>query len=234
VKRVVVSSSLVTLLSLAACGGTTPPAETPKNDDGPAVQGNDSGGPSVESEIGALNEDKVKAAFHGVAGGLEKCFRKGAERVSFMGGEARLVVRVKADGSVRIAFVKESTLGDRATEDCMLSELKRASWPKPVGGREGIAESSFSFDPDGEERPPVAWTPDRLGKQLAAAHSAVAGCSGHGASITLYVDTDGKPKSVGVASKDGKAEQAASCIVDALGKITFPSPGSYPAKVTFE
>ena len=51
---------------------------------------------------------------------------------------------------------------------------------------------------------------------------------------TLYIDTDGKPLSVGVSSDDERGEEAAECVADALREITFPSPGSYASKVSVD
>jgi hypothetical protein len=38
---------------------------------------------------------------------------------------------------------------------------------------------------------------------------------------------------VGIASSDESGEKAADCLVDLLKGAKFPSPGSWPAKVTF-
>lgn len=222
-------------LTLSACGGAPPPAVKEPAPVSTAERESASSGPTFESEIGALDENKVNAAFKKAADGLGACFDKGAERVPYLAGDVRFMLRIAKNGSVRWAYVKDSNLGDRETEECMLGVLKAASWPRPQGG-EGLAENTFNFRPGGDERPPVAWTPEQLGKPFKGAKSALSQCrkkAGTGAlKATLYVDTDGKAKAVGVASADEKGEAAVSCVIGALQSITFPSPGSYASKVS--
>lgn len=217
------------------CGSSTPPPEAPKQD----TSGDDDAsahGPAVTAEIGAMSEEKVQEAFQHVSDSLGRCFQKGAEKVPYLGGEVRFVVRVKSDGSARTAWVKETTLGDRATEECMLDILKSKTWPKPVGGNEGIAENSFTFDPDSETRQPVAWTPKHMGRSFEHAREAIVKCKRESGTkalqATLYVETDGKAKAIGVGAPDEKGAAAVPCVTSALEAMTFPSPGSYAAKVT--
>ena len=49
----------------------------------------------------------------------------------------------------------------------------------------------------------------------------------------VYVGTNGKAQAVGLSTGDEKGEKAASCVVSALRAVSFPSPGSWPAKVSF-
>jgi hypothetical protein len=225
------------LLTCGACGGSPPPpAEEPQ-----AAEPDEGGGhkpravPGIESEIGALDETKVKQTFEQVSGKLSACFNQGTQRLAYLAGDVRLVVRVAKDGAPRWAYVKDSTLGDRETEACMLEALKAATWPKPEGG-EGLAENSFSFEPGGDERPPIAWSPQQLGAPYRGAKAALDRCrkkaGTKGLKATMYVETDGKPSAVGVSSADERGEAAAPCVVDALRAIKFPSPGSYAAKVS--
>ncbi len=222
---------------LAACGGSPPPpAEEPQ-----AAEPDEGGArkvraaPGIESEIGSMDEAKVKQTFELASGKLSACFNRGTQRLAYLAGDVRFVVRVGKDGSPRWAYAKDSTLGDRETEACMLEVLKAATWPKPEGG-EGLAENNFSFEPGGDERPPVDWTPQQLGAPYRGAKAALDRCRKNAGTksikATMYVETDGKPSAVGVSSADERGEAAASCVVDALRAVKFPSPGSYAAKVS--
>src|SRR5712671_3647705 len=141
------SAVFTLLLALSGCGSKPPP---PPSEVKPSTASSEddepSGGPSVESEVGAMSEEKVKRAFEHASPRLTACFNKSAERLPYLSGDVRFVIRVKKDGTARWAFVKDSNLGDHAAEECMLSALKSAPWPKPKGG-EGMAENSFSFTP---------------------------------------------------------------------------------------
>lgn len=185
-----------------------------------------------------MDPEKTTAAFDRAGSKLSACFAKGAERIPYMGGDVEFYVRVSSDGSARYAYVKDSTLGDRETESCMLDALRAVSWPKPVGGEQGIAKRQIHFDPGGDERPPVAWSAGQLGAPWKKAKPAVSECmkkAGTGPiKATLYVDTDGKPQAVGASVSDEKGEAALACVVEVLRSTTFPSPGSYASKVSVE
>ncbi len=231
--------SFLIFVAIAASGcGAVPP---PPAEDGGARPAETGGayhphqGIGAESEIGGLDESKVKQVFQRSAARLSACYDKGAERLPYLAGDIHFRLRITPTGSVRWAHVKDSSLGDRATEECMLAILKSASWPLPQGG-EGLAENSFTFEPGSDERPPVAWSPEQLGQPFRKAKGALAKCrSGAGTGpmkATLYVDTDGKASAVGVATADERGEAAVSCVIDTLKGLTFPSPGSYASKVS--
>lgn len=226
--------ALTTALAVVTgCGGAPPPKAPEATNPREGSSGETASGPSVESEIGGLNEAQVKATFGRASNSLSACFNKGAERLPYLSGEVHFVLRIKKDGGPRFAFVKDSSLGDRVTEECMLKALKSLTWPKPQGG-EGIAENSFSFEPGADERPPVALTSEQLGKELKKAQGALAKCNAAPGAIkaTMYIDTDGKPLSIGASSVDERADAAIGCVISTLQEVKFASPGSYAGKVT--
>jgi hypothetical protein len=222
-----------TVLLLSGCASAPPPA--PEAPPAPKVVDTPEATPTSESEIGGLDDLKVKQAFEHISIRLTTCFSESAGRIAYLSGDVRFVVRIARDGSARWAYVKDSTLGDRQAEQCMIRALKAATWPKPLGG-EGIAENGFTFDPGGEERPPVAWTPERLGPAHKRVKTALTQCRKKAGTkslkATMYIDTDGKASTVGVASGDEKGDAAADCVIDALKALKYPSPGSYASKVT--
>ena len=226
-------------ITAAGCGGGTPEPTTPASGGGGTEEGGSgSNRPSlgIESEIGAMDERKVQDTLQKVSAKLSACFSQGARRIPYLSGSVSFKVRVAEDGSVRWAYFTDSTLGDHQTEQCMLAALKAASWPKPQGG-EGLAgNDNMSFEPGGDERPPVEWSPEQLGDPFKKVKPQLAQCrqsAGTGpVKATLYVETDGKPKAIGASTSDEKGDAAVQCIVDALKDLKFPSPGSYASKVT--
>ncbi len=222
---------------MIACGGTEPPVRAPKA----APKTDDSGDHSgivMSSEIGGLNEDAVEAAFSGSSNSLEHCFRKGVDRIEYLGGEASFVIKIDQSGSIAAARLESSTLGDRATEKCMLKALRARDWPKPVGGRTGIARKSFSFDPASSGRPAAAlsehFATDLVHRAQFQDKAQSCGVSTAGGfKATAYIDTDGKVLAASATAPDDAGEAAVDCLADALESSQFPSPGSWPGKVTF-
>src|SRR5215218_7334132 len=88
------ASALALLLAAAiGCGASPPPAAAQPRASERRDQDRDSGGPSVESETGGLDEAGVKKTFERAAGELSACFNKGTERLPYLSGEVRFVLR---------------------------------------------------------------------------------------------------------------------------------------------
>lgn len=222
---------------LLACSGSTKETETPQPDDGAGAEHTAKPTLNIEAEVGAMNEAQVASTFQKASDALLGCFTKGTERIAFLSGTTHVYVRVDATGKPIHTYMKRSTLGDRDTEACMIKVLSSRSWPSPVGGREGIAETDFTFDPL-PGRQPVAWSEADAGKNVAKARAAIDEC-GRGAragklSATLYVDTDGSVLAAGVAGEEPGTEEAASCVVSKLKDVKLNSPGSFAAKLTLD
>jgi hypothetical protein len=229
------SSRFATLALLSvlgtACGGEPPPAKTA--DDAVEQEEQGSSGVSVSSEIGGMNEEAVDQAFNSSVGGLQRCLDAGAKRVEFLGGSVSFFLKINLEGKVDHAHLERSTLGDRTTEKCMIDALRKRSWPKPVGGEHGLARKSFDFDPPNDVRPPTEWSSDEAEKGLEKVGDKLHECSSRrGFEATLYVGTDGGVLAAGATPPDEDGEEAVDCIVETLKGASFPSPGSWPAKVT--
>jgi len=222
---------------VVACGSSEKPA--PKS----AAEGNDEGSErrgsstiEASAEIGALDEGKVDKIFNKSLRDLQACLDSGAKRVEFLGGGVAFFIKVDPNGKVAHAHLEQTSIGDRQTEKCMLDALKKKDWPPPQGGQVGLARKSFEFDPPNDVRPPTEWGSDRVSSALGKASDDIKKCKGDAPgsyAATMYVDTSGQVLGIGIAPPDERGEEAVDCLVDVVRGIKFPSPGSWPAKVTF-
>jgi hypothetical protein len=216
---------------LPACGGAPPPkAPDVVKEEAPPPQKK----LNMSSELGTVDPDAVKAAFHKLDDAFGQCQQAGLQRVEVMAGSLKFFLRIGPDGSAKWAYLEESDLGDRDTEKCMLDAVMGARWPKPDGG--GDAEARYGLELQAPGRPATDWNPDKVAAALGKAGNALDECTSgtSGFKGTLYVGPGGKVLSAGVAvsSKDGAGK--ADCVAKVLGKMKgLPSPGSWPAKVTF-
>jgi hypothetical protein len=227
-------STALAILACHACGGSEPPPKAPE----PAAEPEEErpSGVSMSAEIGGLNEDKVDKTFQSALSDFQRCIDDGAKRVEFLGGSVSFFVKIDAHGKVDHAHLEKSTIGDRETEKCMLDTLRGKRWPKPVGGQHGLARKSFDFDPPNDVRAPTAWDGDRVSEGISKLSKKVSACKqGDSGSFeaTLYVGTDGSVMAAGVTPPDEAGESDVDCLVSALKGASLPSPGSWPAKVTF-
>ena len=235
---------------LVACGGAPPPPPVEAAPPPPPVRAE----PTVvqaSQELGSIDEMATNHTFEGLTSKFLDCQKQGMERVEFLAGDARFFLRIAQDGTVRWAYLEDSTLGDRDTEKCMLQVVSSAHWPQPDGG-EAEVQKSISFD-SGDARPPVSWRSDKVANVLLQEGSDALKCKGATRGtfkVTAYVqpgDPDahphkghkhaetahGKVMAVGVAPPNKDGESKSDCIVDAVKDWKMPSPGGYAAKVTF-
>jgi len=199
---------------------------------------NSSGGPEVSSEVGGLNEDATSRVFARAESSLERCFRERAKQVELLAGTVKFFVVVGSEGRAEKVLVEESDLGDRQAERCMCEVLQNQSWPKPVGGRTAHARyTAASFElVDLDLREPVQIPEDaaeRAVAKLSRAADACRGASSASVTATAYVDTSGIVITAGVATSDLGLSEELDCFVDLVKAATFPSPGSYPGKLSF-
>jgi hypothetical protein len=231
-KRFALFSSLVVN---AACGGAAPAPQAPAAPSTHAPH-HSSAEVSTNAEIGALPEEETQYALKTTFKDVQACFFGGSRRVEFLGGEIAFNITVGSDGKAVGVFAERTTLGDRETEKCMIDAMKHVSWPKPVGGPIGIAQGSFDFEAAADVRPPVSWQESKVSAALHQAGGRLSQCktsSATGYLATVYVDENGKPLAAGVAAPNRDAEGASDCLVDVLLSLSFPDPGSWPAKVSF-
>jgi hypothetical protein len=235
VRAVLVSTSVAAAAS-AGCGGSAQPPQASDPSVASDDRRSDRQGMAVGSEIGALDEEQVDDTFRKSLRELQGCLNAGAQRVEFIGGAVAFYIEVDQSGRLEHAHLERSSLGDRQTESCMLSALRGKAWPKPMGGEKGYARKSFDFDPPNDVRPPTAWSETDIADVLGDLGQTISSCkNGSSGSFqaTMYVGTEGDVLGVGVTPPDGSGEASVDCLVEALRSATYPSPGSWPAKVTF-
>jgi len=223
--------------TLSSCGGTQKEVETVDAEDDADRAADSTAHIGATAEIGALPEEDSVYAFRESFEAIQECFVTGAQRLEFIGGEISFQVWVDAEGKVQTVFAQTSTLGDRRTEECMYDVLRNAPWPKPVGGPIGVAQNAFEFEMTGDVRPPVPWDGSEVAQTLAANAGQIAECKQGSQDpfvATVYVDTDGSALSVGIAAPSREDADNGRCLVDLLAAASYPSPGSWPAKVSFQ
>ena len=164
---------------------------------------------------------------------LQELPAAGLSRVEVLAGNLKFFLRIGEDGSAKWAYLEESDLGDRDTERCLLDAVMGAHWPRPDGGD---AEARYTLELQAQGRPATDWSSDKVMAALGKAGGALDQCTSgtSGFKGTLYVGPGGRVLSAGVAVPSKDAAGKADCVAKVLGKLKgLPSPGSWPAKVSF-
>ena len=199
-------------------------------------------GMGVSAELGQIDEAATIKTFDRVKPALMKCYATGLDRLDYLAGDVKFFLRVQQDGHVHWVFMQESSIGDRVTEKCMLDVLTATQWPLPEGG-EAEVHQGIGFDAPQGVRPPTSWSTDRVAAALGKHAKDFAACKGGESgsfNVTAYVEQKGAAGHVlaGVGStaptKDAlRGRQGRLSASDVGPAMKLPSPGSYPAKVSF-
>ena len=224
-----------TLILLAACAfacGSEPPPKAPE----PVQEESHEVKPQLKtrSELGTVDANLVSAAFHKLSDQLTSCYAQGQQRIEMLSGNVKFFVRIGEDGSAKWTYFEESDLGDRDTEKCLLDAVMGAHWPKPDGGD---AEARYTMEFPAQGRPATDWNSDKIAAALGKRGDAIDDCkSGTSASFraTMYVGPGGRVLGAGVQTSTRDGAEKCDCLSQALRKLKgLPSPGSWPAKVSF-
>lgn len=167
-----------------------------------------------------MSDHDVNEAFKQLYPAVEDCLSESIERVEGLAGTFTLALRIRSDGSVKWAYLRASTLGDRAAERCVLKAASRRTWPQPVGG-EGEADHTFSA----ESRVDVArWEERQLRGVMTSIRKTVHRCIREAPGryhATLYIGRDGKVLAAGLAPPSPEAEAQSDCVTDRLRTLQF-------------
>ncbi|MBW2525575.1 MAG: hypothetical protein JRI23_15435 [Deltaproteobacteria bacterium] len=200
---------------------------------GGTVERIDPGPSHFEAEIGGMDEYATNEAFNALAPQFARCVEQRSDHLATFGGHAHIAMRVKRDGRTRWAYLKDSTLGDRQTERCVLSLVRQATWPRPLSG-EGLADSTFEVEPRKE---PNVLDSSRAGRGVVRARNHASSCrKGVQGTFraTVYLDEKGRVLSAGVAPPSEEAESVADCVAESLEGLYFGFKGNPGAKATFD
>lgn len=225
---------LLSVLLVAGCGGSdeqmTETTSTDTSGDESSREADD--GVTMSGLMGTIRQDQVENALNPRMGRFERCFTNRMEDVPYLAGDIRLAFRIQTDGRVLWVYPAETSLGDRAAEQCALGIARSTRFPRPRGGE---AEFSWGFEmPPPDVRPPLSWQEDALGSSAGDVRAVARSCRASGEfEITVYIEPEGVVLAAGGTMPDADSADTLDCILEGVRGLTLPDPGSYAAKITF-
>ncbi len=230
---------LACLPLLTACGGassgTEPPRSVPSSQRPPPSPSAPEDEVQVEGLMGTIPPHAVEQTLGLRLQRFATCFTRHGSGFDVLGGRMVLAFRIARSGEVRWVHPRESTVGDRDTERCVVQVARRVRFPRPQGG-EAEASWSFQMDPPEGVRPPVSLHASQF-EPLTAAHSvALRSTCGPGPfRVTAYVAPGGTLLRLGAAAASPEAAARLDCVLDQVRTWDdWPDPGSYVGKGTFQ
>src|SRR5262245_38553448 len=82
---------------LVACGGSQPPPKVEETATQETKHERPSGGPTVEQELGSIDQRAVEKKFNELQSKLETCHKKGRDRVDVLSGDVKVFLRIGKD-----------------------------------------------------------------------------------------------------------------------------------------
>lgn len=222
----------------AACGGGDEPEAETTTAETHATSGEEreierNDGVGVEGLMGTISAMAVQRALEPKIGRFFSCFSQRTRDVEVLGGRIVLAFRVRTDGSVLWVYPRESNIGDRETERCMLEVAANTRFSRPQGGE---AEFSYPLELDTAEdvRPPTFWDASRVSSNVERVRGEIVDCGSGPFHVTVYVAPGGRVIAAGASTSEQTQSDALECVADAVRSWSMPDPGSYPAKVSFD
>ncbi len=228
---------LWTVSLLSACGSAPPkpePPPAPPPNAQPASSPSRSEEIQVEGLMGTIAPHAVEQAMNLRLQRLSECFLHRSETLDVIGGRMVLAFRIGRSGDVRWVYPRQSTVGDRETERCVLEVARRTRFPRPQGG-EAEANWSFEMEPAEDVRPPVSLHASQFEAQAVERSAEIrARCGAGPFEVTVYVLPGGSVQSAGAAASSPEDAERIDCVVErVLTWDDWPDPGSYIGKGTF-
>lgn len=219
-----------------ACGGEKPAeVAAPAAESGGGEQAHEAPAEplAVTGIRGTLSQDEIKNALEPRMLRFARCVQQRSSEVEWLSGGVTIEFHVKLDGKVAKAYPRESSLGDRATERCVIEVAEAVRFPQPRGGE---ADFTWSFEVplDGSIREPVSLPDDAIASAIGGQTGALTSSCGAGSyGVTAYLSPEGKVVAAGASTNDADSADQLDCVASAVQGFTFPSPGSYAAKIRF-
>jgi TonB family protein len=184
---------------------------------------------NLDNEIGVLDTDDVEATMQEHFEDIRGCYGRAGKAQRYAGGRVLLRFLVNGNGSAQDVWVLESTLGNYDVERCLVQVGRKIRFHAPSGDKATTFEYPVEFrstkqvevlDVDG---PKVEHDIAALLPQLAACGQLAA----EGANAIVYVEPNGFPGSVGLATAAALDEDVGDCMVQTIRgrKMSVAVPG---------
>jgi TonB family protein len=174
----------------------------------------------MQNELGVVEGADVEEALEGHFGEIRDCYQRAGKAQRYAGGKVTLRFLVDGSGHANDVLVIESNLGNYNVERCLVDVGRHITFKAPLGHKATTFEYPVEFrstnemavlDLDGLkiERDVSVFMPRLAACGQAAAEDVVA---------MIYIEPNGFPGSVGLASPTALDEGVGDCIVQTIRK----------------
>lgn len=243
-RRYLVRASSLVLPLVAACATTTPdtndgtafprheprraPSEIASHHAGPAKAESKSASDDIDVKLehGYISQDAAEDAVMARWNELTNCYKRARAATDFASGGVTLRFLVNAKGTATEVRIIDTRLGSFEVERCLIAVGQSTPFPQPQGGAIANVDYTMEFRSTGQI--PVMDLPaGELDAQLPALLTRLnrdcARPSVEEISATLYIDSGGAVRSVGLASASRLDELTATCLSTSIQGWIIPT-----------
>jgi TonB family protein len=173
---------------------------------------------NLDNEIGVLDTDDVEATLQEHFDDVRGCYARAGKAQRYAGGRVLLRFLVNGNGTAQDVWVLESTLGNYDVERCLVEVGRKIRFHAPSGNKATTFEYPVEFrstkqlevlDVDGP----------KVDRDIAALLPQLAACgqlAAEGVNAIVYVEPNGFPGSVGLATSAALDEDVGDCMVQTI------------------
>lgn len=231
--------TLLAIVSAAGGCGSPPPVEAPKEEvAAKKAPEKTSSMPVMEYDLGPVDPNIFKKRVESLRGSWNDCYSHAHDKQETLEGKLTFTVRTHKDGSVKWAYIKDSDIGSRDVEKCVIDSIKATNFGPPTDAKEGEVQGhTLGWELDGDARAADPGAQGAVMPSIEKAKGKIESCrKGSKAKMTatIYVAKGGKPLSVGLAIDDPSGDEAIDCVVSVLMGLKYVNKASWPTKVTVQ
>ncbi|HVZ85461.1 MAG TPA: TonB family protein [Polyangia bacterium] len=173
---------------------------------------------TLDNEVGVVDSDDVEATIQEHFDDVRACYARAGKAQRYAGGKVLLRFMLAGDGAAQDVWVLESSLGNYDVERCLVDVGRKIRFHAPNGGKPTTFEYPVEFrsesgmDVLNVDGPKVDHDVAVLLPQLAACGRVAEEV----VSAMIYIEPNGVPGSVGLATAAALDEDAGDCVVQTI------------------
>jgi TonB family protein len=186
-------------------------------------------GMSVDNELGVLDTEDVEATLQNHFDEIRTCYQRAGKAQRYADGKVMLRFLIGGNGIAQDVLVIESTLGNYDVERCLVEVGRRITFHAPTGHKATTFEYPVEFRST-NQLAVLEVDGVKLDHDLSVFLPQLAACgrlADQEASAIMYIEPNGFPGSVGLATATTLDEDVADCMVQTIRgwKMSATLPG---------
>jgi hypothetical protein len=191
----------------------------------------------VEGLTGTLNKDDVHQTMDAYQPVFDGCIAQSRRSLHWVSGAIAFAFKVDAQGRVAVLRPTSSTIGHRELEQCLITGVSAAQFPKPAGRATAEFSWGLTVEPAGSPLPAAAPPKSLTALLRKHARELYRVCElrrrRNRFRITAYVTTTGSVLSAGGFGSTEQAQERVDCVLEQIASWHLPKP-KHLSKWSFE